>query len=67
MGVIVMLCLEVIDDADLLLRKLYLIQSSVLWREGKDAVVVDCYDSPRFELQKDMSDHAACGEAILYK
>ena len=65
MGVIVMLCFEIVHHAYLLLRKLDFIQFSIFWREGEDAIVVDGYNSSRFEMQQDMSDDPACGEAIL--
>lgn len=59
MSVIVMSCLEIIYNAYLLLRKLYLVQSPVLRRERDDRVIVYCYNSPWFEVQKDVSDYTA--------
>lgn len=59
MSVIVMSSLEIIYNAYPLLRKLYLIQSSVLRRKCEDRIVVYCYNFPRFEVQKDMGDYSA--------
>lgn len=59
MSVIVMSSLEIIYNAYPLLRKLYLIQSSVLRRKCEDGIVVDCYNFPRFEVQKDVGDYPA--------
>lgn len=67
MSVVVMPDLEMIYDAYFLLRQLYLVQPSVLRREGEDGVIIDSYYFPGFEVKQDVRDDSACREAVLHE
>ena len=67
MSVVVMPDLEMIYDAYFLLRQLYLVQPSVLRREGEDGVIIDGYYFPGFEVKQDVRDDSACREAVLHE